>query len=228
VKKGPVARWRTNFLAGFAVLLPALITFALVKWVFGTIASVTDLLLFFVPPRITHAGNGDGPVYWYWSLFALLLAVFLVATAGFLTRYYVGRRMIEWLDLTLLRVPLLNKIYGTIKQVNKAFTSGKKSSFKKVVLVEFPKAGSYSLGFITGEGDPEALAKTGENLVCVFVPTTPNPTSGFLILVPEDKVTHLEMSVAEGVKYIVSLGSITPEFTPPSAKGLEGRIEDGE
>ena len=70
---------------------------------------------------------------------ALVLAVILIAAAGFLTRYYMGRQMIEWLDLTLLRVPLLNKIYGTIKQVNEAFTSGKKSSFKKVVLVEFPK-----------------------------------------------------------------------------------------
>jgi uncharacterized membrane protein len=227
VKKGHVARWRTNFLAGFAVLLPALVTFALVKWVFGTIASVTDLLLFFVPPRITHGSNGDGPMHWYWSFVALLLAVFLVATAGFLTRYYVGRRMIEWLDLTLLRVPLLNKIYGTIKQVNEAFTSGKKSSFKKVVLVEFPKAGTYSLGFITGEGDPEALAKTREDLVCVFVPTTPNPTSGFLILVPADKVTQLEMSVAEGVKYIVSLGSIAPEFTPSSGTARQVKLTDG-
>ena len=224
MKKGPVARWRTNFLTGFAVLLPALVTFALVKWVFGTIASITDLLLFFVPPRITHAGNGDGPMYWYWSLLALVVAVILIATAGFLTRYYVGRQMIEWLDLTLLRVPLLNKIYGTIKQVNEAFTSGKKSSFKKVVLVEFPKAGTYSLGFITGEGDPEARAKTHENLVCVFVPTTPNPTSGFLILVPADKVTQLEMSVADGVKYIVSLGAIAPEFTPPPGKA---RLKDG-
>ena len=218
MKKSPFARWRTNFLTGFVVLLPALITFAVVKWLFGTIASITNLLLFFLPPHITHSSNGDGPMYWYWSFFALLLAVFLIGLAGFLTRYYVGRRMIAWLDSTLLRVPLLNKIYGTIKQVNEALTSGKKSSFKTVVLFEFPQSGTYSLGFLTGEGDPEVRARMKQNLVCVFVPTTPNPTSGFLILVPEDKVIPLEMSVGDGIKYIVSLGSIAPEFVPSGGK----------
>jgi uncharacterized membrane protein len=219
VKKSIFARWRTNFLTGFFVLLPALITFALVKWLFGTIASVTDVLLYFIPTRLTHTNGGQGPMFWYWSLLALLLAVFLIGVAGYLTRYYVGRRMIAWLDSTLLRVPLLNKIYSTIKQVNEAFTSGKKSSFKTVVLVEFPQAGSYSLGFLTNDGDAEVRSKTKQNLVCVFVPTTPNPTSGFLILVPEDKVTLLEMSVADGVKYIVSLGSISPEFAGTSTIG---------
>jgi uncharacterized membrane protein len=126
--------------------------------------------------------------------------------------------MIWWLDLVLLRVPLLNKIYGTIKQVNEAFTSGKKSSFKTVVLVEFPHPGHYAMGFVTSEQHEEVQAKTQQNLVCVFVPTTPNPTSGFLILVPETKVTRLEMSVADGIKYIVSLGSIAPEFAPQLAK----------
>jgi uncharacterized membrane protein len=219
VKKGIFAQWRTNFLTGFVILLPALITFAVAKWLFGTIASITDLLLFFVPASITHSNNGEGPIHWYWSLVALLLAVFLIGVAGLLTRYYVGRRMIAWLDSALLRVPLLNKVYSTTKQVNQAFTSGKKSSFKTVVLVEFPHPGVYSMGFITSEQHEEVQAKTQENLVCVFVPTTPNPTSGFLVLVPEDKVTKLEMSVADGIKYIISLGSIAPEFTPVN-KGL--------
>jgi uncharacterized membrane protein len=218
VKKSLFARWRTNFLTGFVILLPALITFAVVKWLLVSIASVTDLLLFFVPQDITHSNNGQGPMYWYWSLFALLLAVLLIGVAGFLTRYYVGRRMIEWLDLTLLRVPLLNKIYSTIKQVNEAFTSDKKTSFKTVVLIEFPRQGIYSIGFITSEQRDEVQAKTRENVVCVFVPTTPNPTSGFLVLVPEDKVTKLDMSVAEGIKYIISLGSIAPEFGPAEQK----------
>jgi uncharacterized membrane protein len=218
VKKGLFARWRSYFLTGFVVLLPALMTFVLAKWLFGTIASITDLLLFFVPAGITHSSGGAGPMYWYWSLMALLVAVMLIGCAGFLTRYYIGRRMIWWLDLVFLRVPLLNKIYSTIKQVNEAFTSGTKSSFKTVVLVEFPHAGHYAMGFITSEQHEEVQAKTRQNLVCVFVPTTPNPTSGFLVLVPEDKLTRLEMSVADGIKYIVSLGSIAPEFTPSVAK----------
>jgi uncharacterized membrane protein len=214
VNKGIFARWRSNFITGLAILLPAMLTFLVAKWVFGTIASITNLLLFFVPARLTHSQNGDGPMYWYWSLVALLLAVFLIGAAGLLTRYYVGRRMIAWLDLMLLRVPLLNKVYGTIKQVNEAFTSGKKSSFKTVVLVEFPHPGMRSVGFITSEPHEEIPSPSGARQVCVFVPTTPNPTSGFLMLVPEDKVTKLDMSVANGIKYIISLGSISPESAP--------------
>jgi uncharacterized membrane protein len=221
VNKTVLTTWRGNFLTGLAVLLPAVITLAIIKWLFGTIASLTDLLLFFVPKTLTHEDGGRGPMFWYWSLAALVLAVLLVALAGWLARYYVGKQMLFWLDSTMLRVPLLNKIYGTIKQVNEAFSSGKKTSFKTVVLVEFPRAGMYSIGFLTSEQHDEVQRKTREKVVCVFVPTTPNPTSGFLVLVPEDKVTKLDMSVAEGIKYIISLGSIAPEYTPPAARTLQ-------
>jgi uncharacterized membrane protein len=113
-------------------------------------------------------------------------------------------------------VPLLNKVYGAIKQLNEAF-SGNKNSFKTVVLVEFPGPGNYSVGFLTNEAQGEAQKKSGKNLMAVFIPTTPNPTSGFLILAPEEKITKLDMSVADGIKYIVSLGSIAPEL-PAEAK----------
>ena len=203
------------------MLLPTVITLAVIKWLFGTIAAFTDLLLFFLPKHITHADAGKGLMYWYWSVAAIVLAVVLVSLVGLLTRYYIGKRLIEWLDATMLRVPLLNKIYGTIKQVNEAFSTGGKTSFKTVVLVEFPKEGTYSIGFITSEQHAEVQTKTKEKVVCVFVPTTPNPTSGFLILVPEEKVTKLEMSVADGIKYIISLGSISPDYTRPAVKRLE-------
>lgn len=212
--------WRGNFLTGLAVLFPAVVTFAVIKWLFGTIASLTDLLLFFVPESLTHQDGGKGPMHWYWSLAAFLLAIALVSVAGLLTRYYLGKRVIEWFDSMMLRVPLLNKIYGTIKQVNEAFSSGKKTSFKTVVLVEFPREGMQSIGFLTSEQHDEIQTKTKEKVVCVFVPTTPNPTSGFLILVPEAKVTKLEMSVADAIKYIISLGSVSPEYTPPGVKRI--------
>jgi len=122
---------------------------------------------------------------------------------------------LAWLDAVMLRVPLLNKVYGTIKQVNDAFSTGNKTSFKTVVLVPFPREGSYSVGFITSEQNEALDQKAGRKLVNVFIPTTPNPTSGFLILVPEDHVTKLDMSVAEGIKYIISLGAISPEYAPP-------------
>jgi uncharacterized membrane protein len=218
VRKTFFTRWRASFFTGLAVTLPALLTLAAVKWVFGTISSFTDTLLFFLKychePKLVYENGQSGSMYWYWSLLALALAVMLISGVGVLTRYYIGKRLIEWLDGLMMQVPLLNKFYGAIKQVNEAF-AGNKNSFKTVVLVEFPREGMYSVGFLTSEQRAEVQAKTPEPVVCVFIPTTPNPTSGFLVLVPEDKVTRLEMSVADGIKYIVSLGSIAPELPAP-------------
>lgn len=213
MKKSFFARWRASFFTGLAVTLPAIVSIAAILWIFKTVSNLTDLLLFFMPTDITHEAKGAGPMYWYWSLVALLLAVFLISVTGLLARYYIGKRMIEWLDAAMMNVPLLNKFYGAIKQVNEAF-AGNKSSFKTVVMVEFPSAGIYSIGFITNEQNGEVQHKTKDKVIAVFIPTTPNPTSGFLVLVAEDKVTKLDMSVADGIKYIVSLGSISPEFLP--------------
>jgi uncharacterized membrane protein len=204
-------RWRTNFFTGLAIVLPAIISVAVLIWLFGTISGITDTLLFFLPKHWTHqhgaAGPGTGPVYWYWSLAALILAVFLITAIGRFARNYFAERVLESIDGFLLRIPLLNKIYGTVKQVNEAFTSNK-SSFKGVVLVPYPHANSYSIGFVTSD---RTLPKTGEKLIGVFIPTTPNPTAGFLIFVPEPDVMKMDMSVAEGIKFIISLGAIPPE-----------------
>lgn len=211
MKQSLFARWQANFWAGLAIVLPAVISIAALMWLFGTVATITDSLLIFLPRRWTHHDQGAGSLYWYWSLTALGLAVLLIGLVGLFARNYFGKRIIQWVDSALLRVPLLNKIYGATKQVNDAFSSSNKTAFRTVVMVEFPKAGVYSLGFITSEPDPELQAKAGTKVVCVFVPATPNPTSGFLLIVPEEKVTKLEMSVADGIKYIISLGSILPE-----------------
>ncbi len=213
-KRNHFARWRANFFTGLAIVLPAVISIAVVVWLFGTVANITDTLLIFMPKEWTHKDNGAGPMHWYWSLCALLLAVLLIGLVGGLARYYFGKKLIELVDLALLRVPLLNKIYSAIKQVNEAFSPSNKSSFKQVVLVEFPRPGSYSVGFLTGEDHKEVQQKTREHVLSVFVPTTPNPTSGFLVLVPEHEITKLDMSVAEGIKFIISLGAIAPDFTP--------------
>jgi len=215
VKKSLFARWRASFFTGLAVVLPGVITLAIVKWFFGTVSSLTDVLLFFLPRNLTHDNEGAGPMFWYWSLLALVLAVRIVTVAGLLTRHYMGKRIIAWADSLMLRVPVLNKIYGTIKQVDEAFKSGKKSSFQTVVLVEYPREGIYSVGFITSEQADEVLEKTGKKCVCVFIPTTPIPTGGFLIVVPEEKVIKLDMSVADGFKYIISLGALSNEAAPP-------------
>ena len=223
MRKSLFARWRASFFTGLAVVLPGVITLAVVKWLFGTVSSFTDTLLFFLPyfldPKRIYENGASGTMFWHWSLLALVLAVALVTVVGLLTRYYMGKRMIAWADALMLRVPVLNKIYGMIKQVDAAFSSNKKSSFKTVVLVEYPREGIYSVGFITSEEADEIETKTGKKCVRVFIPTTPIPTGGFLIVVPEEKVIKLDMSVADGFKYIISLGALSQEYAqPPSAE----------
>jgi uncharacterized membrane protein len=214
------ARWRANFFAGLAIVLPAAISVIVVFWLFGYVSSVTNKLLFFLPDTWTHSRlpSGDlGEMYWYWSLFSLVLTVVLICLVGLYGRNYIGRKTIEWIDHALMRVPLLNKVYGTIKQVNQSFSSNK-SSFKQVVLVTFPHARSRSLAFVTGE--QKGLGP--EKLISVFIPTTPNPTSGFLLLVPESEVIKLDISVADGIKFIISLGAISPDYAGHSISALPG------
>ena len=222
MKKSFFTRWRASFVAGLFIVLPGIITLAVVKWVFGTITSFTDTLLFFLPyvlnPKHIYKNGTDGAMFWCWSVLAIVLAVVLISAVGVITRYYFGKRLITWADSLMLRVPVLNKIYGTIKQVDDAFSSGNKSSFQTVVLVEYPRTGIYSVGFITSEQRDEVSKAIPEKCVAVFIPTTPIPTSGFLVLVPEKQVTKLDITVAEGFKYIISLGALAQDATPPKIK----------
>jgi len=201
-----LAQFRANFFTGLAIVMPAVISIAVVVWLFRNVANLTDYVLFFVPHRITHENHGQGEMYWYWSLCAFVLAVLLISLVGRFGRNYFARKAIQWTDNALLRIPLLNKIYGTIKQVNESF-SNNKSSFKQVVLVSFPHKEARSVGFVTGE----QKGLDNQKWISVFIPTTPNPTSGFLIMVRETEITKLEMSVADGIKYIISLGAISPD-----------------
>jgi uncharacterized membrane protein len=202
-------RWRRNFLAGLAIVLPGVISLAVLVWLFKNVSNVTDILLFFLPTSLTHPPGSDS-AYWYWSYFAFFLAMFLICLVGRFGRDYLGRKAIKWTDRALMSVPLLNKIYGTVKQVNEAFTSNK-SAFQQVVMVPFPQATSRSMGFVTGE----QKGPGNEKFVSVFIPTTPNPTSGFLVLFPERDVVKLEMSVPDGIKFIISLGAISPGHAGP-------------
>jgi uncharacterized membrane protein len=221
VKNTLLARWQANFWAGLAIVLPAVISLAVLRWLFGTVANITDTLLLFLPAKLTHHDQGNGPMYWYWSLVALVLAIFLIGTVGLLARNYFGKRIIEWVDSALMRIPLLNKIYSATKQVNDAFSATNKTAFRTVVLVEFPHPGVYSIGFITSDQQEEVQVKTGQKVVAVFVPATPNPTSGFLLMVPVEKAIKLDMSVAEAIKYVISLGAILPGHVPPP--GLDAK-----
>jgi uncharacterized membrane protein len=217
-QKGFFAHWRANFVTGLVVILPAVVSVAVIVWLFGSVANITDALLFFLKyfldPKHIYVNGQSGPMFWYWSLLAFALAVVLISIIGRLARNYIGKQVIQVMDALILRVPLMNKVYSTIKQVNEAFSTGKKSAFKTVVLIQFPRQGIYSIGFITSEQHAEVQQKTKEHVVCVFVPTTPNPTSGWLVLVPEKDVTRLEMSVADAIKFIISLGAFSPGYVP--------------
>ncbi len=210
-----LSQWRSNFFTGLAIVMPAVISVMAVLWLFGNVSNLTDKLLFFLPKTLTHHDKGTGEMFWYWSCAAFALAVLMVCLVGRYGRFYFGQKMIEWTDHALMRIPLLNKIYGTVKQVNESF-SNNKTSFKQVVLVTFPHPLARSIGFVTGE--QHGLGP--ETLISVFIPTTPNPTSGFLILVPESQITKLDMTVADGIKFIISLGAISPDHAAPAIASL--------
>lgn len=207
-----ISRWRNNFFAGLAVVLPIGISIGVFLWLFGTVANFTDRLLFFIPPEITHSKNGG--VHWWWSCVAFAWAAVLLGLVGRFTRYYIGRKFINTAERIMLAIPILNTIYGAVKQINEAFASDRASAFEQVVLVQFPRQGAWSVGFLTSDNHPEAALRTGEKLSSVFVPTTPNPTSGFLCMLPEEDIVKMEMSVADGIKYIMSLGAVAPQFVP--------------
>lgn len=214
----PHSPLRTDFLAGLAVLLPAVVSILVLIWFVGAVSGITDRLLFAVPAQWKYVGGVKGEIHWHWSLAAFLFAAVLVTVIGRLTRHYIGRQLVHWGDRLLLQVPLLNSIYSTVKQVKEALI-GHKSSFQQTVLVEFPRPGVYSLGFITGSERDAQQMKTPAAVWSVFIPTTPNPTTGFLIFVPESEVIRLEMSVADAIKSIISLGAVAPE--PSATSGPE-------
>ena len=220
-----LGRTRRNFFTGLAVVLPVIISIGVALWLFNQAVAVSDILLFpfrFIPGidliDIWKDGKPGTDLFFEWKVVAILEAVVLTGLLGFLTRYYIGKKLVQLMDYVLLNVPLLGKIYGTVKQVNQAFTSEKKSSFQQVIMVEFPRKGLYSVGFVTAE---QVKTDEGESIISIFVPTTPNPTTGFLLVLPESKVVKLDMSVADGIKYIVSLGAVPPE----NASGIQAAFK---
>jgi uncharacterized membrane protein len=196
---------RKSFFAGLVVVVPLAASIVILLTLFNW---VTDFLL---PHSLLSHTNA-----FFYRIIALAVFVFLVTAIGWVTRLVVGRRVVALTEQAVARVPLLNRIYGFVKEVSNTMFSGKKSAFERVVLVEFPRPGVYSIGFVTNETQGEAQALTKETVVNVFVPTTPNPTSGFLILVPRKDLIDMKMSVADGMKMVISGGAVTPPYQPPS------------
>jgi len=200
-------RLRNSFFAGLLVVVPVA---GSVLILLGFFTWLTDFML---PSALQQ--QILSPLY---RVLALVLFVALTTGVGWITRLVVGRQIIGVSETLIGRVPVLNKTYSFIKEISQTLLSGRKTMFQRVVLVQFPRPGVYSIGFVTSETEGEVQAKTRETVINVFVPTTPNPTSGFLILVPRDQVVELEMSVAEGMKMVISGGAVVPPYSPATSQ----------
>jgi uncharacterized membrane protein len=146
-----------------------------------------------------------------------MLTVLLILVVGLLTRSFLGKKLVGRWEWVVGKIPMVRNIYQATKQLAEAVFVPKSQGFRKVVLVEFPRKGIYSVGFLTGVAEGEVQARTRERVVNVYVPTTPNPTTGFYILVPEGEVRPLEMTVEDAFKLIVSGGMIVPPAGKPAA-----------
>ncbi len=193
---------RRYLIAGLLVWVPLGVTFLVLKVLVDTM----DRTLLLLPP-------GARPQAWLgYSIpgLGIVLTIVIVLLTGMIAANLLGRRLVLASERLLARIPLVRTIYAGVKQVMETvFTSGTRA-FRKVLLVEYPRTGVWSLAFQTSETVGEVQARTGEEVINVFVPTTPNPTSGFLIMVPRREVIELDMSIDEGVKMIISLGVIVP------------------
>ena len=148
------------------------------------------------------------------SFLSVGIVFVFITLLGWTSRFLIGRFALGWIESVMIRLPLVRNIYTTAKQIIETFGKQNKAVFQKVVLVEFPRQGCYALGFVTSKTNGEIQSGSAAQLVNVFVPTTPNPTSGFLIMLPEESIRIMQMSVAEGMKLIISGGVVVPDYTP--------------
>lgn len=152
------------------------------------------------------------------GVLALLLMLLVV---GFFAAGLIGRMVFRLGESLIDRVPVVRSVYGALKQIFETVFADSSSSFREVVLVEYPRRGLWAVGFITGRTKGEVRDRIERDLVNVFLPTTPNPTSGFLLFVPREDLVHLDMSVEEGIKMVISAGIVTPPRAAAAAKGEE-------
>ena len=139
----------------------------------------------------------------------LAIIIFLIII-GWLAQYYFGRKLIKLTDYLFDKIPIFNRILKMFRQIGDAFFSGQKDVFKKAVLIEYPRKGMYSIAFFTGENNEEVDGKINNKMVSVFLPTTPNPTSGFMLFVPKDEILILDMDIEDALKLIISGGAFNP------------------
>ena len=194
-KRSIFANFRNYFIAGVVVLIPIGITVYLTLF-FVTISS--KILPKEINPNHYLPYNIPG--------LEIAISILLITLIGWLSLSFLGRRLLNLFNNILKRIPILRTIYSAIEQMTETFTKSDKSK-KNVVLVEYPRKGSWAVGFATKENSGEITDKTKKDLINVFVPTTPNPTSGFLLMFPKEEVIYLDLSFEEASRFIVSAGT---------------------
>jgi len=212
---------RRTFIAGLFIVLPVIVTYWLLALLFGAVNStVTPILTRVVQWVFSGEWLQHAWVNYFAPLVSVVLAVALVFVIGLVGGNVLGRQVLRTVENVVLRIPVVRGIYSAVRLFVDTFSRCDGRAYRGVVLVEFPRAGSWSLGLLTGNASPEVTAHTRSDLVSVFVPTTPNPTGGYLIFVPEAQALRLSMSVDDALKMIISGGVLIPEASAPDGASL--------
>jgi len=194
-KKSLTLILRNYFITGIVVLIPIGFTLYLTKFIIGISSNI-------IPQNI----NPNNYLPYAIPGIEILISIIFITLVGGLSLSFLGKRVLKFIDDLFKKIPFLRTIYSAILQMTESFSS-KDNNKKSVVLVEYPRKGVWAVGFATKENKGQMSKKTNKNLINVFVPTTPNPTSGFLLMFPVDEVIHLDMSFEEASKFIVSAGT---------------------
>ena len=198
-KRSIFAKIRNYFITGIVVLIPIGIT---VYFIIFLVSISSNILPKEINPNHYLPYNIPGV--------EIVTAVILITIIGWLSLSFLGKRFLNLFNNILKKIPILKTIYSAISQMTETFTKNKNSDSKNVVLVEYPRKGSWAVGFATRKNSCEISEKTKKKLVNVFIPTTPNPTSGFLLMFPEEDIIYLDLTFEEASRFIVSAGTSNP------------------
>jgi len=196
---------RRYLIAGFFTLLPSVVTLWIIRIIFSGLTDIFREPLTFIS---THLGLPI-PGYWELAFFSATATLLLLFLVGLFMGNFLGRQVLEWLDDAMAHIPVLKGIYGATKQLIGAIQSGQGGSFKEVVLVEWPHPGSYTLGFVAHRDCSWAM-ENGHNMVAVYIPTAPNPTSGYVVMLDASKVRPVNIRPEQAFTWAVSGGVVVP------------------
>ncbi|MDG2435332.1 MAG: DUF502 domain-containing protein [Gammaproteobacteria bacterium] len=195
-------RIRRIIVAGLLVWLPLGVTIFIIRVLLDLLGQTYKIIPEFFRPENLLGFSIPG--------FGILLAVVIIFVTGLIAANFIGKSLVDWWESFLDKIPFVRSIYSPLKKFAELVLSDQTQSFSKVLLIEYPRKGLYSLCFQTSKNLGEIEEKSGVDVVCVFVPTTPNPTSGLILMVPQSDVIELDMSVEDGLKMIISLGVVVP------------------